>query len=520
MTRKPYTIETRFILNLQRDASIPMLLVVYLVYLFVFTFMPFKFSFDSPPSFFSPYQSKFESIASIVCCTSAGEVFSNLLLFVPFGFLLVALPGFSRLGLTTKVLFSILAACALSFAIESLQLFLARDPSMVDVLLNTVGGATGAWLGIRHYLPLIRLCKYCLLYIQKNQLLPLVTVVYVSAIFWGANFRMLPTDFSNWDLTYPFQLGNEATLDRSWLGEIFMVAIYHRTLTQEEILANFKAGGLGGTSENRVQDGIVAFYDFSEGSGTVIHDRAPYGSPLDLAIRDPEHITWQSPNGIKFEGNTIISGKYAAEKLYFSDIPKRSDLTIEVWIATDRLDQTGPSRIVSYSKSSLLRNFTLSQDERNLEFRLRTPLTGLNGLEPALQTTDEPLTPGIHHVVATYGKGIERLYVDGQERTTILLDGRQHLTLFYSTGKWAYWFVVFFPIGFFLYLIFLRKLNCSTKAILLSSFTGFVIVAVIEVIPVMITGRQMDIPLIVVGAGVTLLSSLTSATLSNNVRIS
>lgn len=49
-------------------------------------------------------------------------------------------------------------------------------------------------------------------------------------------------DFSNWDDTYRLILGNAATLDRSWLGTIHLVAAYSRALATNEVKQNFAAG--------------------------------------------------------------------------------------------------------------------------------------------------------------------------------------------------------------------------------------------------------------------------------------
>ncbi len=51
-------------------------------------------------------------------------------------------------------------------------------------------------------------------------------------------------DFSNWDPNYPLLIGNEATLDRPYLGEIFLVSLYDRALSNAEIQRNFSAGAL------------------------------------------------------------------------------------------------------------------------------------------------------------------------------------------------------------------------------------------------------------------------------------
>jgi hypothetical protein len=55
----------------------------------------------------------------------------------------------------------------------------------------------------------------------------------------------IPGDFSNWDITYDFGLFNELnypTDDRTWLGDIFLVAVYLDVLTPAEIAQNFDEG--------------------------------------------------------------------------------------------------------------------------------------------------------------------------------------------------------------------------------------------------------------------------------------
>ena len=49
-------------------------------------------------------------------------------------------------------------------------------------------------------------------------------------------------DFSNWNINYHFALANEVTRDRPWLGEMHLVAIYNRALTEVEVLQNYQAG--------------------------------------------------------------------------------------------------------------------------------------------------------------------------------------------------------------------------------------------------------------------------------------
>lgn len=55
----------------------------------------------------------------------------------------------------------------------------------------------------------------------------------------------VPGDGSNWDATYGFGLFNEISFPtdtRTWLGDIFLIAIYSKNLSSSEITQNFDAG--------------------------------------------------------------------------------------------------------------------------------------------------------------------------------------------------------------------------------------------------------------------------------------
>ncbi len=77
---------------------------------------------------------------------------------------------------------------------------------------------------------------------------------HLAATYNGAIMRMfvdgvakeqtgvLQGDFSIWNPSYPLSIGNELTLDRSYRGDIFLVAIYDRVLTEAEVKRNHSAG--------------------------------------------------------------------------------------------------------------------------------------------------------------------------------------------------------------------------------------------------------------------------------------
>jgi hypothetical protein len=57
--------------------------------------------------------------------------------------------------------------------------------------------------------------------------------------------RVLEThggDFSNWDRSFRLALGNEFTRNRTWEGVYHLVAVYRRSLTDDDVRRNFRAG--------------------------------------------------------------------------------------------------------------------------------------------------------------------------------------------------------------------------------------------------------------------------------------
>jgi VanZ family protein len=105
-------------------------------------------------------------------------------------------------------------------------------------------------------------------------------------------------EFWNWNPAYRLVLGNESTGNRPWKGRLFLVAIYNRGLSAEEITANYRAGRHFGdaaaASGPRVSDGLVALYFFEEIQGRKIFDRSGMQPPLDLEILSGQEMTGKS----------------------------------------------------------------------------------------------------------------------------------------------------------------------------------------------------------------------------------
>jgi VanZ family protein len=124
------------------DRKIAASLLAVIVFLIVFgSLYPFRFSLGGP-----------EALARLGALPHAGttrsDVAANVLLYLPFGACLCWLLA-PRVGDAVAVLVATLAGAALSFTIETAQLFETRRvASLMDFTCNTVGTFTGAWLAL------------------------------------------------------------------------------------------------------------------------------------------------------------------------------------------------------------------------------------------------------------------------------------------------------------------------------------------------------------------------------------
>ncbi|MCB0762673.1 MAG: hypothetical protein KDC12_14185, partial [Flavobacteriales bacterium] len=63
---------------------------------------------------------------------------------------------------------------------------------------------------------------------------------YVNGVLTDTDYRA--GNFTNWNNSYYFALANEMTMDRPWLGDYHLVAVYCQALDQNDVLQNYNAG--------------------------------------------------------------------------------------------------------------------------------------------------------------------------------------------------------------------------------------------------------------------------------------
>lgn len=170
----------------------------------------------------------------------------------------------------------------------------------------------------------------------------------------------------------------------------------------------------------RVTSGLVAYYPFSEGSGSAVYDRSPTAPHTDLHFEGS--AGWLGgTNGVNLSGGRL--GSNEAAKALIDALQATNQATFEAWVLPANLSQTGPARILDISNGPNAGeyDYALGQIQNDVEGRLRH--TGKNAsLQPRLVTSDHFLTTNLVHLVHVFDGSQERLYVDGVQHPTTVND--------------------------------------------------------------------------------------------------
>lgn len=318
------------------------------------------------------------SLAFIDTSFTRNDVLNNLLLYLPLG---VSLVGRS-FGTCVA------AATGLSVLAELLQFGqVNRSPSPADITCNIAGAIVGFLLA--------RLVKkftgFSLEFIRFNRSMAALCLAVAGTSIFALAWHRTRTDFSNWDPSFPLAIGNNATNDRPWQGTIQRLAIYPRAAPS------------------------IVVREFAESGSAAVG----YGNVLP-----PTVIDWPS----RGEGpHKCVGGliELPEDGSWFKSLQNSGELTIFAWITPANVSQRGPARIVTSSRDVYSCNFMLGQVASALTFRLRTPNTGGNGINPALYTRPVLVANHPSFIAVTYDGKRSKLYVDGKVVATTNLAERR-----------------------------------------------------------------------------------------------
>ncbi|WP_019508813.1 VanZ family protein [Pleurocapsa sp. PCC 7319] len=494
------------------------LLTASILFILYVTLFPFDFATRVNPGF----------DFRLVKPDSLGDWLRNIILFIPFGF------GFSYLKFKSKeqeaalLIGVLILSFGLSFLVEILQLFLPERTSMLtDIFANTFGGLVG-FLCFRLGRDKITALVARLIFKIQNSLnlsrLIFIFVAYLTLTFLLSGYLQNTTNLSNWNSDFPLLLGNEKTGDRPWQGKVSQLSIATRALSPSEVEYVLSQHN----PMTAIQDSLVASYQL-RGQGSYSDGK---GNLPDL--------TWRGapPNSLDGKGILLTSNHWlktsASPALLTQRISDSSQFTLIARVATNDTSQTGPARIISLSANPLQRNFTLGQEGTNLDFRLRTPLTGNNGSKPSLTIPNIFADTNPHDLIITYDGSIVKISLDDLTRS-YSLELHPGSRLFWNfmpphsnglsnkLSKIFYYGLIFVPLGFIFGLIVkLSRLRTHHTRLLI--FTGLLSsCGIFEVLLSTVSGKFMSLEnlllsLIIMVSGI-LLTDLIFIPTSSSLRI-
>jgi hypothetical protein len=147
----------------------------------------------------------------------------------------------------------------------------------------------------------------------------------------------------------------------------------------------------------------------------------------------------------------------------------------------------------------------VGQEGADIDFRLRTPASGTNGTPVNLRTRSGFLAVKRFHLVTTYKDGVEKLYVDGDERPDKVDLKKADIIVAFSPTKnpvaqMAYTFFYFFPVSCFLSFVFSRQFEGFMATWLLPAAIAVGLLSMAEVSQTYVFSRAVD--LLLIGYGI------------------
>jgi hypothetical protein len=164
---------------------------------------------------------------------------------------------------------------------------------------------------------------------------------------------------------------------------------------------------------NRYEGGIVAKYQFKEGTGSVAFDTSGVEPALNLTVSGD--VNWVGGWGLQFGPNGgKAQASVATSRKIYDQTRSGGEYSIELWAVPANVAQED-AFLASYSGGVGARNFTLAQRAYQYQAFGRSSATDGDGA-PALLTrdADRDAQASLQHVVLTYSPLTGRkLYVNG-----------------------------------------------------------------------------------------------------------
>lgn len=393
-----------------------LLLIASLSCIFAATLSPFEFVI--PEGFSGQF-----IIQEFNFGSSIKDYLQNILLFIPLGISLGVIITPIRQQFWIILIFSILVSAILSTTIELTQFFLIpRVSNLTDIIYNSLGGA----LGVILYYWRINIIRFIIAILTGNlkrlslKVLLLTIGGYCSIVILGILLLLISVNLNNWDNDYYLAIGNEVTGDRPWNGNINSLYICDRSLDESQVTKGFKYKDDFFAQLPSLITSLVFFEQQN-----FYQDRSQHVPNLSwqniLSLSKNNNSLYQvvaNRNNEKNQDKTILVNHehwLRTEDSAFllnKKIKNANEFTLSLIVATNKIDQRGPARIMALSGDIYAQNMTIGQEGRDLNFRLRTPITGNNPTHPEFIIPNIFTDHNLHQILITYAQKKLTFYID------------------------------------------------------------------------------------------------------------
>lgn len=440
----------------------------------------------------------------------AFDDFLNVLLFVPFGFGLAEKLRQRGKSRGSVFLAAFAGGAMLSYGIEFFQNYIpSRDAGWHDVLTNTAGSLIGFAIYELTGRVAVRLLSTAegglgrfLTFRRAMWILPLYFVLWFVASV-HLQKETLP---SNWDPDCPFLIGNTAAgkPGTGWRGDIGRVELWNRALP-DDLAERLTGAHVEGAD---LSDPVAAYQ---------LAGAAPFRDERGFL---PD-LTWkanvaQSANSkaISLDGRDWLTSSGAASELV-KEIEGTRQFSVRV-ICTPADVMGIDKRLVSISRASGVVDLDFRQDDANLVFWFRNPLSVrhaqlawyIAGVFVPGQTRDILFSyDGANLTVHVNGNKEGRKYVLGPG-TSIARMLRKVKPSELEAYSDVYYALLFFPAGIILGMVF-RKLDpVSAHAYLFLGVCLLFPPVLLEITLVYVSGRNRSVSAIVLALCLAVAGSL------------
>jgi VanZ like family len=364
------------------------------------TLYPFRFDFHTPPGMVSPFL-----LGKGFKVSGLFDAFLNVLLFAPFGFGLAE--KLRERGKSRRLTFviAIVAGALFSYTIEFLQIYIPdRDSGWEDVVTNSTGSILGLLLfeGLgRTVLPILSACERALTAVLSGWRVTLVLLFYFGFWFAASIHLQRESRLSNWNPDSLLVIGNDAAGKNAWTGQIRLVQIGDRAISNDQVEKVLAAESL-----NTTVPGLRASFDLS--SLTPLHDQLNFLPDLVWTPRIPAHL---ETNSLVLDGSSWLSSSVNVADL-IQDLRRSNQFTIRI-VCTPGTTNGVDARILSVSPPSGLADLTMRQEGTTLVFWFRNGISVRRSLL-AWRVPDVLRMGQVRDVLYSYDGSNLSLYIDGK----------------------------------------------------------------------------------------------------------